>query len=504
MQPFYKFTTNKAGLQEAIRNKKKNPINRQLLVSQLRAQYADATPSDPVQKNIELLLNENTFTICTAHQPNIFTGHLYFIYKIVHAIKMADVASKELKDYHLVPVFFLGSEDADLEELNHVVIDQTKYTWETKQQGAVGRMTIDKKFIELINTIEGRLLAEPFGIEITTLLKNCYRLGDTVAVATFRFVHELFKDFGLIVLLPDNTAFKSIMHEIFLDDLLQHTPSSIVKNTSESLSKYYPAQAFPRDINLFYMKDDIRKRIVMMGDRFIVHDTNIQFNQPEIVEELDKHPERFSPNVILRGIFQEMLLPDVVFIGGGGELAYWLQLKDLFEKYDVPYPVISLRNSFLIVPKKWNSLMKNLKMEYQDLFKPKHSVLADMIIHTSSNTLELSSEKKSWETMSESLISRASSVDPTLIDYVKSIDAKLLKKLEALEKKMLRAEKKKHEAMARQVDKIFLALNGEGLQERTDNFLLFYAWWGKDFLNEIYEASLVWDTKFCILKEDSA
>lgn len=501
LRAFYKFSPDKNGILEAIAEKKKAPVDRKLLVHQLRKQYASMDVTVPVQKNIDLLLNENTFTICTAHQPNIFTGHLYFIYKVMHAIKMADVLSKEMSGFQFVPVFFMGSEDADLEELNHIVIDGKKYTWDTNQKGAVGRMIIDKKFIDLINALEGRLLTEPFGIAITTLIKECYQTGKTIETATFQFVHELFKDYGLIILLPDNAAFKKKMIDVFKDDLLQHTPSEIVKNTSKKLSANYPAQAHARDINLFYMKDDVRNRIVEVQGRFVVHETDIHFTKEEIIEELNNHPDRFSPNVILRGLFQEMILPDVAFIGGGGELAYWLQLKDLFEHFRVPYPVIILRNSFLILELKWQTLMDNLQITIEDIFKEREAVLKALVRKGSTHSLQLDEEKSSMEILFEKLRSKVIPVDITLVDHVEALKTRSIKKLSELEKKMIRAEKKKFEATGRQLIKIFSAVNGNGLQERTDNFMLFYAMWGRDFLDAVYKASLVFDLKFCVLKE---
>lgn len=501
LRTFYQYTTDIEGIKEAIEQKQKSLVNRPLLVSQLQQQYASVKMALPEQQNIDLLLKKNTFTICTAHQPNIFTGHLYFIYKIMHVIRMADDFNKEFPEFNFVPVFFMGSEDADIDELNNIVIDGKTYTWDTNQKGAVGRMIIDKKFTELINSYEGRLLAEPFGKEIISIVRECYKEGTTIETATFLFVHALFKDYGLIVLLPDNAAYKEVMQSVFEDDLLNHTPSKIVIASSSKLSAHHHAQAYARDINLFYMKDNVRNRIVKIADQFVVHDTDIHFSKEEILKELKEHPERFSPNVILRGLFQEMILPDIAFIGGGGELAYWLQLKNLFEHYSVPYPVIVLRNSFLIVEKKWRVLLEKLKLTTADLFKTKEEVLKEFVLKGSGNSLELINEKKDLKNLFEKIASKVTPVDATLNDHVEALKTRSIKRLEALEKKMLSAEKKKFEATSRQLDKIFSALNGHGLQERTDNFMMFYALWGKNFLKAVYEKSLVLKAEFCVLEE---
>ena len=155
LKNFYSNPVNIDGIKSAIGARKKFSTNRKLLVDQFTKQYRDFEDCESVKANIDALSSENTFTICTAHQPNIFTGHLYFVYKILHTIKVADSLKRELPEYNFVPVFFMGSEDADLEELNHIVIDGEKYTWETQQTGAVGRMQVDDNLLKLIERISG-------------------------------------------------------------------------------------------------------------------------------------------------------------------------------------------------------------------------------------------------------------------------------------------------------------------------------------------------------------
>ena len=315
------------GIKSAIVERKKFNTNRKILVDEFTRQYIDFENCESIKSNVQALSDENTFAICTAHQPNIFTGHLYFIYKILHTIKLADFLKKEFSEYNFVPVFFMGSEDADVEELNHIELEGEKYVWETKQKGAFGRMKVDDALLKLIDKISGRLSVENYGSYLIDLLKKCYTKNTSIEEATFLFIHELFKEFGLLILLPDNPAFKREMISIFEEDIFNHTSSEIVSQSSEKLSKNYKAQAYPREINLFYLKDNLRNRIVPVDDHFVVHDTDIVFSREQMKVELRQYPERFSPNVILRGLFQEIILPDVAWIGGGGELAYWLQLK---------------------------------------------------------------------------------------------------------------------------------------------------------------------------------
>lgn len=502
LRDFYLYEPTIEGIHAAIEARKNKDVDRQLLTSVLSEQYASLKPSEAVQKSIELLQHKNTFTICTAHQPNIFTGHLYFIYKILHAIKLADTLSNEFSEYNFVPVFFIGSEDADLDELNHIELEGKKYVWNTKQKGAVGRMVIDKDFISLIQSFEGRILAEPHGTELMQLVKESYVKGRNIQDATLQFVHNLFSDFGLIILMPDNAKLKKVMEDIFKDDLLDHNPSKIVNTTSAKLSEHHHAQAFAREINLFYLKDDIRNRIVPTGDHFVVHDTDISFTKDSLLRELNEHPERFSPNVILRGLFQVKILPDIAFIGGGGELAYWLQLKELFVHYQVPYPVLFLRNSFLIIQNRWKKLMDKTGLNFDDLFKQRVHLIKEIVQRESRKDLNLEKEEAELAAIFDTLRNKAGDVDPTLTDHVEALKAREIKNIKTLQTKMVAAEKKNMDAAIRQINKLLDALNADGLQERTENFMLFYAMWGKDFLKAVYDASPVWEPEFCILTEE--
>jgi bacillithiol biosynthesis cysteine-adding enzyme BshC len=502
LKDFYTHPVDLEGIKSAIEQRKKYHTNRKLLADQFAVQYKDFEDCTLIKSHISSLLSENTFTVCTAHQPNIFTGHLYFVYKILHTIKLADLLKKELPEYHFVPVFFIGSEDADLEELNHVIIDGEKYQWETKQTGAVGRMKVDDNLIKLIEKIAGRLSVEKFGKPVIDLLKNCFLKNSTIEEATFLFVHNLFKEYGLLVLLPDSAAFKKEMISIFEDDVFNHTSSEIVEQTSEKLSLHYKAQAYPREINLFYLKGSLRNRIIEINDHFAVHNTSIVFTKEEIRNELKEHPERFSPNVILRGLFQEIILPDVAWIGGGGELAYWLQLKDLFKTYEVPFPVLIVRNSFLIIEKKYQKLLQKLNLNSSDLFKGKEVLLNEIVKKESFSALNLDKEKLEFKSIYKNIKQLVTQIDITLAQHTEALEKKHTKSLSALEKKIFRAEKRKFADQKNQLNKIFSSLFPNGsLQERTENFMTFYSKWGNDFFEILYNASLTLEQEFCIIED---
>ena len=502
LKPFYQHQPNVDGIKDAIRHRNGFGTNRVLLVEQLRQQYAGMEPGNQVTANINSLLLENTYSITTAHQPNIFTGHLYFIYKILHAIKLAKELTQQIPDCNFVPVYYMGSEDADLEELGEVSINGKKYVWETTQKGAVGRMKIDKAFLALADAIEAQISVEQFGKEILSLVKAVYTLNKTIEQATFELVHKLFGEYGLLVLLPDNATLKSAFVPVAKRELLEQFSSKAVATTMHKFPESYKVQAAGRALNLFYLLEDSRERIEKVNDHWQVLNTNVRFTEEQLLSELHDFPERFSPNVILRPVFQELVLPNIAFIGGGGELAYWLELKEVFGAAGVPYPVLVLRNSFMFVNKKVHDNINALQLSVTDFFNPTHILMSELVKRSSLLKLNLQTEREALANIYKEIKTVATNVDFSLERHTTALLATADKKLAELEKKILLAEKKKFAAQERQVVKIKSILcPNDGLQERVDNIIPYYAVHGSNFIELLYTHSTGLQQQFCIIRQ---
>lgn len=503
LRPFYEHSVSMEGIRASLEARKKAPVDRKVLVEALKDQYKGVEAAPRVTTNIQRLQEEHTFTIVTAHQPAIFTGPLYFIYKIVHVIKLADRLNREWPDKHFVPVFYMGSEDADLDELGNVYIGGEKLVWATKQKGAVGRMNT-KGLDQLLYRIEGELTVRPHGARLMEKVKECYLKSPDVQTATFRLLHWLFAEYGLVVLIPDRADLKRLMIPVFEDDLFQQRPCAIVEETVGRLSEHYKAQANPRPINLFYLKDDLRGRIERVGKDFKVHESDLSFTEEEIRAELQAHPERFSPNVILRGLYQETILPNIAFVGGGGETAYWMELKELFHHYGRPFPLLILRNSFLLVEELWAERAVHAGLEIADLFHSEEKLLNELVKRASAHQLSMENELVLAERYYETLKERARPVDPTLVQHVEALQAKALRPLREMEKKLLKAEKRKFSDQQRQIHALRTALfPSGGLQERVDNFMPWYATRGAAFIKDIYEQSPTLEQVFVVLTESA-
>jgi len=500
--PFYRHAVSVDGVKAAIAERKQYCTNRQLLVARLEEQYAGTDLTERQRSHLLQLGKENTFTITTAHQPNIFTGHLYFIYKILHAVKLAEQLQNELPGNHFVPVFYMGSEDADLDELGHIYLFGEKYEWKTSQTGAVGRMKVDKALVQLIDSISGQLTVAPFGEQLMTLMRFCYKEGSTIEEATFRLVNELFAEYGLIILLPDHAILKKEFIPVVEKELVEEFSYPIVQAAAAAFPSAYKVQASGREINLFYLKENTRERIEKKDPGYFVNNSTLSFTKEELLQELQTFPERFSPNVILRPLFQEMILPNVAFIGGGGEIAYWLELKNVFAALNLPFPVLVLRNSFMIVSKEEEAVARKLGFSLTDLFRPENELMNELVKRDTGVQLNLDKEKKILEDFYRQLKATAGAVDSTLQKHTDALKTAAVKKIEALEKKMLRAEKRKFEAQQRQLHKLKMQLfPNNGLQERVENFMPYYTKWGPVFIKMVYENSSGLEHRFGILAE---
>jgi bacillithiol biosynthesis cysteine-adding enzyme BshC len=500
LSPFYSFRPNAEGIRKAVEAKSTSGIDRNLLVEKWNRDYKHLPEEKEVFNNIQRMLDENTFTICTAHQPNIFTGPVYFIYKIQHAIALAQELNKKFADLHFVPVYYMGSEDADLDEIGTVFFHDTWIKWETKQKGAVGRMKVDETFLLMMTEMESIAKRVNSDGEEIALFRKHYQLGKTIAEATFGLVHELFGKQGLLILDADDIHCKKICADIFREDLFRNQSNHLQKEGLEKFPQEYRVQASGREINLFYIDEGIRSRIERNGDQFVVHETSLRFSEAEIEEMLVHHPEKFSPNVILRPLLQERILPNVAFVGGGSELGYWMQLKNVFNHYGIPYPVLILRNSFAIVDEDINGALKRFKIEVSDLFRNQSELELALMQRNGVKLPNLEAEREKINEIYAEIQFKSISIEKTLANHVDALRHKAEKRLILLEKKMLRLEKKKHTALFSEVKKLQDKLLPNGsLQERMENYFSLRLKYGSNLISCIYDLQQPFSETFSVV-----
>lgn len=503
LEPFYQFRPNREGMQQAIEKRKQYPVNRRLLVEVLQEQYQDYELDEGLIKQLELLKAETTFTICTAHQPNLMTGYLYFFFKIIHAARLAQYLKEEFANYDFVPVFYIGSEDNDFEELSVFKYHGKTYRWVSNQTGAVGRMKTDDLTSLMEELKQDLFSSKPEQDFLIKAITEAYEKKETISEAIRYITHLFLGRFGVLVLDADDPRLKREYLKVMEDELIHQTAFPMVQAASKALNELYKAQAYARPINLFYLKDDLRERIVQKDEQHweVVHTDIVWLSKEALLEELNEHPDRFSPNVILRGPYQETILPDVAFIGGGSEVAYWMQLKQIYDYYHIFFPTLVLRQSALWMQDQEVRLQEKLALKDEDLFESLTNLEKTIVKTESAHDLNLDEEQERGARLLHDIKVKATAIDPTLGPSSEATLAKIKKLLLRLEKKMVRAEKRHHADKMRQLEKLKHALfPGGSLQERHDCFLELYLTYGDAFMQTQYEESFPFGDRFLIIK----
>jgi bacillithiol biosynthesis cysteine-adding enzyme BshC len=458
-----------------------NDDNRAMLVSVLEKQYSDIATSNLTKQNIESLKASTTFTVTTGHQLNLFSGPLYFLYKIISTINLTKGLKAKYPAYNFVPIFWMATEDHDFAEINYFSFKGKKFRWNKKSTGPVGRLSTDG-LSELFEIYAQELGSSTNATALKKLFSEAYLKHDNLADATRHLANALFGSLGLVILDADNRDLKHSFIPYAKEELLNQTSNKAVLEATEKL-KDYNIQVNPREINLFYIEDKLRERIILENGIYKINNTKMEFTQEEILQLLENHPEMFSPNVIMRPIFQEAILPNLCYIGGGGEIAYWLELKSFFDTLKVTFPILLVRNSVLLATEKQVKKADKLELNWSDIFSKQKDLINTVTKKASRFPIDLTTQKKQLQKQFETLFELAIQTDKSFAGAVKAQEVKQTKGLENLEKRLLKAQKRKFsDILERATDLQNELFPNKSLQERQVNFSEFYLENGDDLI----------------------
>ncbi|MEJ8757738.1 bacillithiol biosynthesis cysteine-adding enzyme BshC [Pontibacter sp. H259] len=493
LKPFYNRFPSIDAFEAQLQEKEFSPEERQVLHKALMDQYSSVSEINPkVQQNIDLLLQPNTYTITTGHQLNIFTGPLYFVYKIITAINTCSQLKEKYPDYNFIPVYWMATEDHDFAEINHFNLFGKGYKWDTEQKGAVGRFST-AGLEQLLDKLP----------ETYAIFDEAYRNSKTLSDATRAITYSLFGDYGLVSIDGDHAELKKALTPVIEKELTENLSHKLVTETSAQLEELgYKPQVYSREINLFYLKDGLRERIVQEDGTYKVLNSEISFSKDEILQLAKEYPKQFSPNVILRPLYEELILPNLAYIGGGAEVVYWFQLKKVFENYNVAFPVLMLRNSAMYINRGNASRMHKLGLTPAQLFKPFLELKKQLSNQINEGEITLEAQSKTIEAAFKEVEKLAQSIDPTLVKAVAAEEQKAYNALQILEKKLIKARDSKHEQTFKQLENLKEKLFPNGsLQERHDNLLSIQTN-NPDFIPALVDAFDPFDLKFTILEEE--
>ena len=461
---------------------------RRVLNHAIHHQYATLNPSGKVLQNIDLLADPTTFSVTTGHQIALYGGPLYFLYKIVHVIQLSELLAHRFPSHHFVPVFWMATEDHDFEEIATINLFGNTLKWETDQSGPVGRMNLDEGFLRLKYEMLGYFQKDAV---TTALIQDYYTSADAnLSDATRRFVHDLFHDKGLVIVDGDDPQLKRLFESTLIKEITTGFSSQAVEEQTKALTELgYKPQVNARAINLFLMDDQIRERIIQTDDGQFRAGEEL-FSSDQMLQLIHDEPHRFSPNVVLRPLYQETILPNLAYIGGGGEMAYWLQLKRVFDAVDELYPLIAVRNSAQIIDKVALKKMAKLGLDVSAIFHPIDLLKKEIVLKASDDELNFDAMDQKTSELSDELLRMITTVDDGLKSFALAEITRLSKQVEGVKQKLIRQQKKKFEeemsALESLLDKLF---PGGGLQERKESSLGWMAKYGaQELLSIIFDA----------------
>ena len=471
---------------------------REIITKAFKYQLSHLELSLKQKENIESLKSQNTFTITTGHQLNLFSGPVFFVYKILQTIKTCTNLKQKFPDFNFVPVYWMASEDHDFAEINHFKTENNYYEINEKSGGAVGRIKINDTFF--ISEFEKEFKDSIFGTELILMLKKAYKIGNTLTQAIQILVNRLFSEFGLLILDGDSKELKNQAKEIFKDELLHFSLNKQSKEKVDFLTKKYgKVQVNPREINLFYLSET-RDRIDFDGENYLIVDTDKKFTEEKILAELENYPEKFSPNALMRPVYQEKVLPNLAYIGGNAEIMYWLELKDFFSEINIPFPILIPRNSMLFIKEKTLGKIKKLDLKIEDFFQNFTKITNGKILENNFILKSLDEKENLLINNFSELKKLAETTEKSFGNMVKAEEVRQLKSFKRMKKRLLHAEKIKQKELLERLEKLFLNVHpAKTWQERIFNFSVFFADFGYSWLQSCLEEMEVEQSKLIIV-----
>ncbi|MBL4657998.1 MAG: bacillithiol biosynthesis cysteine-adding enzyme BshC [Flavobacteriales bacterium] len=500
LQAHYQLAPELSSFSQALEQKANENIDRTTLVEVLTQQY---TGIGDAPSNIALLAEENTFTITTGHQLCLFTGPLYFCYKILTVINITEQLRKEHPDKNFVPMFWMASEDHDFEEVNHFHLFGKTMTWEAEAGDAVGRMSTSGVG-SVVAELKEKLSSDEKGMGILKVFEKAYSESKNLAEATRVLVHSLFGKYGLVIIDADDSRLKARFRDVMKAEVEKNASMHAMQEAYDSLSKSYSLPVKSRNINLFYFHDGKRRRLEQNSSGNIeVLDTEVSFSVADCVKMIEEEPQNFSPNVVLRPLYEEMILPNLAYIGGPAEIAYWLELKGIFDIHNVSFPILMQRNSLLILGGGEVKRQEQYNLSLSDLLEDPDKQVKSIVTANSDEDLSLDKEKGELSNIYKELLARAKEIDASLEQSVKADESRAIGQLDNLEKKLLKAAKRKNESGVNQIKRLFEAVFPNGsFQERYDSLFSLLVRYDLEVIDQIKDAIDPFDSSLTILSEN--
>lgn len=493
---------NKDGYLPLFKDIVESKKNKSFVISPiLKNQYSSFNNiSEKTLRNISSLDDAKTIAVVTGQQLGILGGPLYTLYKIITTIRLANQLSERYEEYNFIPVFWMEADDHDFNEVrsvnlfdneNQVInIGYKEQISDDDSKQSMGKINFDESLNDFLNQFENSLRDTDFKNDLLLKIKECYKVGISFKQSFKQLLFWLFDEYGVVIFDPQDAEVKALLKPIFtkeVNDFSIQTQKLI--QTSAKLEEDYHAQVKVKPVNLFYHTDDGRYSIEPVDEIFKLRRKRKQFTKEEILNEIENAPERFSPNVLLRPICQDYLLPTGFYIAGPSEISYFAQVTPLYNFYKIVTPIVYPRSSVTIMEKNVESAMDKYDLTLTDIFLGLDELKEKVIAGLSENNIEKAFEDSvneidlTFDKLKENLFA----IDKTLVDSSLRYRERVLSSINELKSKATKAQENKHETTIRQLTRLSNLLYPlENLQEREINFTYFYNKHGKELIKKIY------------------
>lgn len=462
-----------------------NITDRTLLYDVISEQYHQCGLNTP--EELGKLRNKGTFTITTGHQLCLFGGPQYFIHKIISTLRIADLLKEKYPKYDFLPVFWLASEDHDFKEISSVSIFNKTISVQEEDTAAVGRLcptTFQTALDELLSITSD---SDAFST-LSSIFEESFK-QPTWSQATRYWIHHLFHESKLVILDADEKRMKKKFFNSMKEELeSQFVHQNVITTNRDLTSLGYNPSIKPRELNLFYLTDQARHRIIFENGSFRIGTE--KYSKSKILEKLELSPENFSPNVLMRPLYQENILPNLVYVGGPSEMAYWTQLKKSFDSQNIPFPILMMRDHFVWLSKKQLTKWESLGFNVTELLDDSDALIKGFLSRSNRSEIDVSTQLKQLEDIEIQLLKKANSIDPSLVPMVKGSVKGMKNNLDKVNQKFIKSLKNKEIQKVSQIRAITQNIFKDGkLVERSESFISPFVKSKDDYLARLTNAS---------------
>lgn len=502
VQPFYPRSPYLADwVKEEAANIRYDSNRRQRISDILERQNKSWNASAQTLSNIDRL-RKGAAAVVTGQQVGLFGGPTFSIYKALTAVKLAEEATAA--GASAVPVFWLATYDHDLAEVNHVALPGAEGVLQmltTSSHALSGAPVSAVRLGEEIRPVVEQAATLLGDAEATNLLREAYRPGETFGSAFARLYSRLFAEWGVIVLDASDPELHLVAEPIYASAVERASElSAAVLRRGEALEAagyHQQVKVASSSVLLFTLQDGARTPIHLQGQgenaEFIIGSEagSEKIPEAELLRRLHASPANFSPNVLLRPIVEDYLLPTLAYTGGAAETAYFAQASPVYELLAGRVTPIIPRFSATIVEQKPQRVLERLEMTVPDVFAGPDALRQRIAAKNLPGDLQAAFEatKKSLETNLAEIKEKLTKLDPTLADAAQTSGSKMQHQIEKLQSQAARAEAQKGDLISRKAEMLANALYPEkGLQERTIGGLYFMAKYGHDLLQQLHDS----------------